>query len=131
MGTFSVNTSGVVITIIDISVKDMSVTAKTVLTSMNALTEISMIVITTPDVLTLKVHMNANVMLVSDQEWILHSNQMDVLILMNVSKEVIIATHMLRVTTREEHFIVNVTLVSKVVVLPVMILMNAHPIKLL
>lgn len=51
---------------------------------------------------------------------------MDVLILMNVSKEVIIATHMLRVTTREEHFIVNVTLVSKVVVLPVMILMNAH-----
>ena len=48
-------------------IKDMSVTAKTVLTSMNALTEISMIVITTPDVLTLKVHMNANVMLVSDQ----------------------------------------------------------------
>ena len=48
-------------------IKDMSVTAKTVLTSMNALTEISMIVITTPDVLTLKVHMNANVMPVSDQ----------------------------------------------------------------
>ena len=48
-------------------IKDMLVTAKTVLTSMNALTEISMIVITTPDVLTLKVHMNANVMLVSDQ----------------------------------------------------------------
>ena len=55
----------------------------------------------------------------------MHSNQMDVLILTNVLKEVIIATHMQRVITREEHFIVNVILDSKVMVKIVKTLTNA------
>ena len=55
----------------------------------------------------------------------MHSNQMDVLILTNVLKEVIIATLMQHVIIREEHFIVNVTPVSKGMVKTVKTLTNA------
>ena len=53
-------------------------------------------------------------------------HQTDVLISMNVLKEVTIVTLMQRVTIKEAHFIANVTLVSKAVGLFVKILTNAQ-----
>ena len=55
----------------------------------------------------------------------MHLHQMDVLISMNVLKEVTIVTPMQLVIIKEAHFIANVTLVSKAVVLTVKILTNA------
>ena len=52
-------------------------------------------------------------------------HQMDVLISMNVLKEVTIVTPMQLVIIKEAHFIANVTLVSKAVVLTVKMLTNA------
>ena len=53
-------------------------------------------------------------------------HQTDVLISMNVLKEVTIVTLMQRVTIKEAHFIANVTLVSRAVELRVKILTNAQ-----
>ena len=58
-------------------------------------------------------------------EWIVQLHQMDVLISMNVLKEVTIVTPMQLVIIKEAHFIANVTLVSKAVGLTVMTLTNA------
>ena len=55
----------------------------------------------------------------------MHLHQMDVLISMNVLKEVTIVTPMQLVIIKEAHFIANVTLVSKAVGLTVKILTNA------
>jgi len=106
-------------------IKDMLVMAKNALISTNVVTWISMTVIMMQNVSILKVDMNANVMLVFDQEWNGRLRRMDVLISMNVLKEVTIVTPMQRVTIKEEHFTVNVTLVSKAVALTVMILTSA------